>query len=77
MVAAISSKTPQLKLETNYEPTGEGIKVRGYAFDGFELTVPRSDPPPKGTPKLYQWTLLVKPDGTIERLPSKVVYSAR
>ena len=71
------ARTPQLKLETNYEPTGEGIKVRGYAFDGFELTVPRSDPPPKGTPKLYQWTLLVKPDGTIERLPSKVVYSAR
>ncbi len=71
------ARMPQLKLETNYEPTGEGTKVRGYAFNGFELTIPRSDPPPKGTPKLYQWTLLVKPEGTIERLPSKVVYSAR
>ena len=64
------STTPQLKLETSYEPTGEGVRVRGYAFKGFELTIPRSDPPPKGTPSLFQWALLV-------RLPSTVIYSAR
>lgn len=71
------SNTPKLDLETTYEPTTDGTKVRGYAFNGFELTIPRSDPPPKGTPNLFQWSLLVKSDGTVERLPSKVIYSAR
>jgi hypothetical protein len=71
------SHNPQLKLETTYAPTSEGTMVRGYAFNGFELTIPRSDPPPKGIPKLFQWAILVRSDGTIERLPSKVVYSAR
>jgi hypothetical protein len=51
--------------------------VRGYGFSGFELATPRSDPPPKGTPKLFQWALLVKPDGTIEEQPSTIVYSGR
>jgi hypothetical protein len=69
--------TPQLDLETSYEVTSEGTKVRGFAFNGFELTVPRSHLPPKGAPKLFQWTLLVKPNGTVERLPSRVVYSDR
>jgi hypothetical protein len=32
----------------------------GVVMNGFELTIPRSDPPPKGTPKLFQWALLVK-----------------
>jgi hypothetical protein len=71
------SSMPKLDLETTYEPTNDGTKVRGYAFNGFELTIPRSDPPPKGTPNLFQWSLLVKSDGTVERLPSKVIYSAR
>jgi hypothetical protein len=72
------SRMSKLELETTYEPTSEGATtVRGYAFNGFELTIPRSDPPPKGTPKLFQWALLVKSDGTTERLPSKVIYSAR
>jgi hypothetical protein len=72
------SRMSKLELETTYEPTNEGTTtVRGYAFNGFELTIPRSDPPPKGTPKLFQWALLVKSDGTVERLPSKVIYSAR
>ena len=71
------SSTAQLKLETTYEPTSEGIRVRGYAFNGFKLTIPRSDPPPKGTPTLFQWALLVRSDGTVERLPSRVIYSAR
>ena len=71
------SSTSQLKLETTYELTSEGTTVRGYAFNGFELTIPRSDPPPKGTPKLFQWAILVKPDGTVERLSSRVIYSAR
>lgn len=71
------SRTSQLKLETTYEPTTEGTIVRGYAFNGFALTIPRSDPPPKGTPSLFQWALLVKADGTVERLPSKVIYPAR
>lgn len=65
------------ELETTYEPTGEGTKVRGYAFKGFELTIPRSDPPPKGKPTLLQWALLVKSDGTVEQLPSRVIYTAR
>jgi hypothetical protein len=71
------SRTSQLKLETTYEPKTEGTIVRGYAFNGFALTIPRSDPPPKGTPSLFQWALLVKSDGTVERLPSKVIYSFR
>ena len=71
------SRMPQVKLETTYEPTSDGTMVRGYGFSGFELTIPRSDPPPKGTPKLFQWALLVKPDGTIEEHPSKVIYSSR
>lgn len=71
------SHMPQLKLETTYEPTSEGTIVHGYAFNGFELTIPRSDPPPKGTPELFQWSLLVKADGTVERLPSKTIYTAR
>jgi len=68
---------PKLDLETTYEQTNDGTKVHGYAFNGFELATPRSDPPPKGTPNLFQWSLLVKSDGTVERLPSKVIYSAR
>jgi hypothetical protein len=71
------SSMSQLNLETTYESTSEGIIVRGYAFNGFELTIPRSDPPPKGTPKLFHWAILVKSDGTVERLPSKIIYSAR
>jgi len=71
------SRRLQLKFETSYERTTEGTTVRGYSFNGFQLTIPRSDPPPKGTPTLFQWALLIKPDGTVERLPSKVMYSAR
>jgi len=71
------SSMAHLKLETTYETTSEGIKVRGYGFNGFKLTIPRGDPPPKGTPTLFQWALLVKSDGTVEPLPSKVIYSAR
>jgi len=73
----LQSSLSQQKLETTYESTSEGTKVRGYAFNGFELTIPRSDPPPKGTPKLSQWAILVKSDATVERLPSKVIYSTR
>ena len=65
------------KLETTYEKTTEGTKVLGYSFIGFNLTIPRSEPPPKGTARLVQWVLLVRPDGTVERLPARTVYSAR
>ncbi len=71
------SSTPQLKLETTYEPTIEGAKVRGYAFSGYQLTIPWTGPPTKGAPRVFQWALLVKPDGTVEQLPSKIIYSAR
>jgi hypothetical protein len=71
------SSIGELKLETTYEKTSEGMKVRGYAFIGFQLTIPSSAPPPKGNPRLIQWTLLVRPDGTVERLPAKTIYSAR
>jgi hypothetical protein len=70
-------RMPQLKLETTYEPASGETIVRGYGFSGFELTIPRSDPPPKGTPTLFQWSLLLRPDGTIEERPSKVIYSSR
>lgn len=70
------SRMPHLKFETTYEPANGETLVRGYGFSGFELTIPRSDPPPKGTPKLFQWSLLVKSDGAIEELPSKVIYSS-
>ena len=70
-------RMPQLKLETTYEPTNAGTIVRGYAFNGFELTIPRGDPPPKGTPNVFQWTLLVKADGTVDAQPSKTIYSSR
>ena len=70
-------RVPQLKMDTTYEPTNTGTIVRGYGFSGFELTIPRSDPPPKGTPRLFQWNLLVKPDGAVEELPSRTIYSSR
>lgn len=70
------SNISKLDLKTTYQSTAAGTEVRGYAFNGFELRIPRSDPPPKGTPKLFQWALLVKSDGTVERLPSKVIYSS-
>jgi hypothetical protein len=71
------STVSRLELETTYEPTSGGTKVRGYAFEGFQLTIPRSDPPPKGKPTLVQWALLVKSDGTVQRLPTRVIYVAR
>jgi hypothetical protein len=71
------SRMPQLKLETMYEVTNAGTIVKGYGFSGFELTIPRSDPPPKGTPKLFQWSLLVKSDGTVEEQRSTIIYSSR
>jgi hypothetical protein len=73
----LRSQTAHLKLETTYEPTSEGTIVRGYAFSGFLLTTPRSGPPPKGTPRLLRWTLLIKPDGTVEERPSKAIYPRR
>ena len=71
------SNISQLKLETTYENTAEGTKVLGYAFIGFNLTIPRSDPTPKGAARLVQWVLIVRPDGTVERLPAKIIFSAR
>ena len=71
------SRMPQLKLETTYEPAGGETLVSGYGFSGFGLTTPRSDPPPKGTPTLFQWSLLLKSDGTIEARPPKTIYSSR
>jgi hypothetical protein len=70
-------RMPQLKLDTTYERTNAGTIVRGYGFSGFQLTIPRSDPPPKGTPNLFQWTLLVKVDGTVDEQPSKTIYASR
>lgn len=71
------SRMPQLELETTYESAAGGTLVRGYGFSGFGLTIPRSDPPPKGTPTLFQWSLLLKPDGAFEERPSKIIYSSR
>lgn len=71
------SRNSELKFETTYERKGDGTTVRGYAFNGFILTTPRSDSPPKGVPTLLQWAILIKSDGTVERLPSKIIYSTR
>jgi hypothetical protein len=71
------SRMGSLKLETTYETTARGTIVRGYAFTGFELSTPRSDPPPKGMPQLFQWAFLVASDGTVEEEPSKIIYSRR
>ena len=71
------AKIGNLKLETSYDSIGDRTIVRGYGFSGFQLTIPRSDPPPKGTPTVFQWTFLIKPDGTVEEQPSKEVYSGR
>lgn len=70
------SRTPHLKLDTTYESTTAGTVVRGYGFSGFQLTIPESGPPPKGTPQLFQWALLVKSDGTVEEQSPKVIYSS-
>lgn len=48
-----------------------------FGFTGFELTVPRREPPPKGTPAIYRWGMLVKAEGTVERLGQKVIYAGR
>lgn len=69
------SHDSQLKLETTYDSSSNGTIVRGYAFDGFKLTTPRSDPPPKGIPSIVQWAFLIRADGTVEGLPSTVIYS--
>jgi hypothetical protein len=71
------SRTPNLQLETTTEPTSDGVVVHGFSFKGFQLTVPRNDPPPKGMPTLTRWSLLIKADGSAERLPATVVYSER
>ena len=71
------SRMQNVKLETTHEPASAGTVVRGYGFSGFELTIPQSDPPPKGVPKLFQWALLIKSDGTVEEQATKVVYSGR
>ena len=71
------SRTKEVQLERTYEATSAGTVVRGYAFSGFELTSPLSEPPPKGTPSLFQWALLIKTDGTIEQQPFKVIYASR
>jgi hypothetical protein len=68
------SRLPQLRLETTTEETSEGVMMHGYSFNGFELTIPRSDQPPKGTPTLIRWSLLMRADGTVERLPSTTIY---
>lgn len=70
------SRLPNLKMDTTYERTTDGTVVRGYGFSGFQLTIPESDPPPKGAPKLFQWALLVKPDGTVEEQSPKVIFSS-
>lgn len=71
------AEMPRLTLETTCESTSEGIMVRGYSFNGFQLTIAESDPPPKGAPKLSQWALLVRHDGIVEEQAAKVIYSAR
>lgn len=70
------SRTPHLKLDTTYQRTTTGTVVRGYGFSGFQLTIPETGPPPKGAPKLFQWALLVKHDGTVEEQSPKVIYSS-
>ena len=71
------SRDSHLKLETTYQETDGGTIVRGYAFSGFELTIPRSDLPPKGTPKLFQWAIFIKRDGEVEEQSPKIIYSRR
>ena len=71
------SKNAKLTLATTYKPANGGVEIHGYGFNGFQLTIPRSDPPPKGTPQLFQWTFLIKSNGTVEQLPSKVIYANR
>jgi hypothetical protein len=77
MVAAISITHVTLGVGNYIRTTKEGTMVRGYALSGFELEHTPECLPPKGTPKLLQWAPLVKSDGTVERMPSKVVYWAR
>jgi hypothetical protein len=72
----LRSQQPHLKLETTTEVVSDGVIFHGYAFNGFALTIPRSDPPPKGTPRLTRWSLKLKADGTAERLASITVYPA-
>lgn len=70
------AQTPSLSLETTYEKTSDGTRIGGYSFSGFELTVPPSAPPPKSTPQVFQWTILIKTDGTVEELASKTIYKS-
>ncbi len=75
--AEFRAKTPKLEFGTTSERVSEGVLVHGLAFEGFRLTVPRMDPPPKGTPTVKRWTLVVKPDGSVEEREPKVIYSKR
>ncbi len=71
------ARLKRVKLETTTEPASDGVIIRGYSFRGFELRIPRIDPPPKGTPTLSRWSVLLKADGTVEKLQSTVVFASR
>jgi hypothetical protein len=71
------SGVPNLELQTTSKSVPQGFEVQGFSFRGFDLTIPASDPPPKGTARLIRWSLLLKPDGSVEERVPKVVYSGK
>lgn len=71
------SRNAHLELATTAKSTPQGFEVQGFSFRGFELRIPRSDPPPKGTARLLRWSLLLKPDGSVEEGTPTVVYSGK
>ena len=71
---ALRAARPQLDYEVHEKREATGFLVTGLAFRGYPLTIPRKHPPPKETPSLVRWRLLVHADGSVEDRGTETVF---
>lgn len=71
---ALRAARPKLDYEVREKREGTAFLVTGLAFRGYPLTIPSRDPPPKGTPSVVRWRLLVHADGTVEDKGTETVF---
>jgi hypothetical protein len=50
----------------------EGWIVMGKSFEGFKLTIPRTEI--SGRASVLQWSLRISPDGRVAEIPSRVLF---
>jgi hypothetical protein len=65
-------KTKEISYREETKKTPKGYEVRGKAFEGFALTVPRTKA--SGHPRVSEWILEISPNGTVQQLPSQLVF---